>query len=159
MSPDNDETTASAVAFLTDALGAFPFKVTHVLTDRGSCLTADAFEDACERHGVQHRKTRPYTPKTNGMVERFNGRVQREVLGITLYSHADLEIVLRGFNAAYTGRRQRVLNGLSPEMVLRQRLEADPALANPTYRPPSPRLIKQALRIVEDAMEVSHPDS
>ena len=58
----DDETTASAVAFLTDALGAFPFKVTHVLTDRGSCFTADAFEAACERHGVQHRKTRPYTP-------------------------------------------------------------------------------------------------
>lgn len=35
------------------------------------------------------------------MVERFNGRVQREVLGTTVYSHADLEIVLRGFNAAY----------------------------------------------------------
>ncbi len=61
-------TTASAVAFLDEALGAFPFKVTHVLTDRSSCFTADAFEHACKRHGVQHRTTRPYTPKTNGMV-------------------------------------------------------------------------------------------
>ena len=156
---EDDETTASAVAFLTDALDAFPFRVTHVLTDRGSCFTADAFEAACERHGVQHRKTRPYTPKTNGMVERFNGRVQREVLGLMIYSHADLEIVLRGFNAAYNGRRQRVLEGLSPEMVLRQRLEAEPALANPTHRPPSPSLIKRALRIVADAKEVSHPDT
>jgi hypothetical protein len=95
----------------------------------------------------------------NGMVERFNGRVQREVLGIMIYSHADLEIVLRGFNAAYNGRRQRVLKGLSPEMVLRQRLEADPTLANPTYRPPSSSLIKRALRIVADAKEVSHPDT
>ncbi len=95
----------------------------------------------------------------NGMVERFNGRVQREVLGIMIYCHADLEIVLRGFNAAYNGRRQRVLKGLSPEMVLRQRLEADPTLANPTYRPPSSSLIKRALRIVADAKEVSHPDT
>lgn len=155
----DDETTASAVAFLTNALAAFPFQVTHVLTDRGSCFTADAFEAACARHGVRHRKTRPYRPKTNGMVERFNGRVQREVLGIMIYSHADLEIVLRGFNAAYNGRRQRVLNGLSPEMVLRQRLEANPALANPTYRLPSPSLFKRALRIVADAKEVSQPDS
>jgi hypothetical protein len=67
--------------------------------------------------------------------------------------------VLRGFNAAYNGRRQRVLKGLSPEMVLRQRLEAEPAIANPTYRPPSPSLIKRGLRIVADAKEVSHPDS
>lgn len=108
---------------------------------------------------MQHRKTRPYTPKTNGMVERFNGRVQREVLGITLYSHSDLEIVLRGFNAAYNSRRQRVLNGLSPKMVLRQRQEAEPALANPTYKPPNRTITKRALQVVADAKEVSHPDS
>jgi hypothetical protein len=48
------------------------------------------------------------------MVERFNGRVQREVLGIMIYSHADLEIVPRGFNAVYNGRRQRALEGPCP---------------------------------------------
>jgi transposase InsO family protein len=79
----DDETERSAVAFLTEAIRAFPFQVTHVLTDRGSCFTADGFEAACQKLGVEHRKTRPYTPRTNGMVERFNGRVQREVLGIT----------------------------------------------------------------------------
>ena len=51
--------------------------------------------------GVIHRTTRPYTPRTNGMVERFNGRVQREGLGLTLASHRDLETLLRGFNQAY----------------------------------------------------------
>jgi transposase len=35
----DDELTTSAVAFLKEALRAFPFKVTHVLTDRGSCFT------------------------------------------------------------------------------------------------------------------------
>ncbi len=155
----DDETTASAVAFLDEAITALPFQVTRVLTDRGCCFTADAFEHACDRHGVEHRKTRPYTPRTNGMVERFNGRVQREVLGITIYSHRDLETALRGFNAAYNGRRQRVLKGLSPTRVLRQRLDANPALANPTYKPPDPRVLRKALRIVADAKEVSHPDT
>jgi len=65
--------------------------------------------------------------------------------------------VLRGFNAAYNGLRQRVLEGLSPEMVLRQRPEAEPALANPTYRPPSSSLIKRAPRIVAEAKEVYDP--
>src|SRR5215207_9822348 len=93
----DDETTASAVAFLKEAVQAFPFQVTHILTDRGSCFTADGFEALCRKLGVEHRKTRPYTPKTNGMVERFNGRIQREVLGITVSSHRDLETLLRGF--------------------------------------------------------------
>jgi transposase InsO family protein len=155
----DDETTASAVAFLDEALSALPFRVTHVLTDRGSCFTADAFEHACERHGVQHRKTKPYTPKTNGMVERFNGRVQREVLGITLYSHQDLETVLAGFNRAYNGRRQRVLKGRSPDMVLRQRLKAKPELAKTITKPPDPDALPKALKVVAAAKEVSHPDT
>jgi transposase len=63
----DDETEASARAFLEEALAAFPFRVTHVLTDRGSCFTAEGFEKACRKLGVEHRKTRPYTPRTNGM--------------------------------------------------------------------------------------------
>src|SRR3954462_9348953 len=105
----DDETERSAVAFLNEAIRAFPFQVTHVLTNRSSCFTADGFEAACQKLGVEHRKTRPYTPKTNGMVERFNGRIQREVLGITVASHRDLETLLHGFNQAYNARRQRVL--------------------------------------------------
>lgn len=43
----DDETEASARAFLEEALAAFPFRITHVLTDRGSCFTAEGFEKAC----------------------------------------------------------------------------------------------------------------
>ncbi len=155
----DNETTASAVAFLEEALSALPFRVTHVLTDRGSCFTADAFEQACEQHGVMHRKTRPYTPRTNGMVERFNGRVQREVLGITIYSHRDLETVLSGFNVAYNSRRQRVLKGRSPDTVLRERLATKPELANKRAKPPDPDALPRALQVIADAKEVSHPDT
>jgi hypothetical protein len=129
-----------------------------VLTDRGSCFTADAFEQACEQHGVMHRKTRPYTPRTNGMVERFNGRVQREVLGITIYSHRDLETVLAGFNVAYNSRRQRVLKGRSPDTVLRERLATKPELANKRAKPPDPDALPRALQVIAGAKEVSHPD-
>ncbi|ACL59883.1 Integrase catalytic region [Methylobacterium nodulans ORS 2060] len=101
----DDETAASAVAFLEAALAALPFRVTHILTDRGSCFTSDNFEKSCRQHKIEHRTTRPYTPRTNGLVERFNGRVQREVLGITIYNHRALETVRAGFNTAYNGRR------------------------------------------------------
>jgi transposase InsO family protein len=156
----DDETEASAKAFLGEALAAFPFRITHILTDRGSCFTAEGFERLCRAFGVEHRKTRPYTPRTNGMAERFNGRVQREVLGITVGSHRDLERLLVGFNAAYNARRQRVLNGRSPEEVVREGLARDRNLANPDYRPPpDPCILPKALLVVERAKDVSHPDS
>jgi transposase InsO family protein len=155
-----DETAASAVAFLKEAVQAFPFTVTYVLTDRGSCFTADGFEAACREVAVQHRTTRPYTPKTNGMVERFNGRVQREVLGIAIHSHADLETLLKGFNRAYNARRQRVLGGISPDEAVRQRMKANPKLTSTPYEPPSdPCVLPKALLVVAAAKEVSHPDS
>jgi transposase InsO family protein len=156
----DDETEASARAFLAEAVRAFPFRVTRVLTDRGSCFTAEGFEQLCRKLGVEHRKTRPYTPRTNGMVERFNGRVQREVLGITVASHRDLERLLAGFNAAYNARRQRVLDGRSPDEVLRERLARDRSLANPGYHPPpDPCVLPKAMLVVERAKDVSHPDS
>jgi len=157
---EDDETEASARAFLAEALAAFPFRITHLLTDRGSCFTVEGFEEACRRHGVEHRKTRPYTPRTNGMAERFNGRVQREVLGITVAGHGDLERLLVGFNSAYNARRQRVLDGRSPEAVVRERLERDASLANPGYRPPpDPCVLPKAMLVIERAKDVSQPDT
>ena len=123
------------------------------------CFTADAFEAACRRHAIEHRKTRPYIPKTNGMVERFNGRVQREVLGIMIYSYQDLDILLAGFNVAYNVRRQRVLKGLSPEMVLHQRLKDKPALTRTAAKKADPAALDRALKVVAGAKEVSQPDS
>src|SRR3954447_16069766 len=148
----DDETEAAAEAFLEEALAAFLFRVTHVLTDRGSCFTAEGFERRCRELGVEHRKTKPYTPRTNGMAERFNGRVQREVLAITVAAPRDLERLLAGFNSAYNARRQRVLVGRSPEEVVRERLARDDGLANPDHRPLSDLCaLPRALSVVERA--------
>ena len=156
----DNETEASAGAFLKEALAVFPFRVTHLLTDRGSCFTADGFDKLCREVGIEHRKTRPYTPRTNGMAERFNGRVQREVLGITVGSHRDLERLLVGFNSAYNARRQRVLDGRSPEAVVRERLERDASLANLGHQPPfDPCVLPRAMLVIERANDVSPPDN
>jgi len=157
----DNETERSAIAFLREAAAAFPFRLTHVLTDNGSCFTP-AFEKACAQLGADYRHTRPRTPQTNGMVERFNGRIGSEVLGITIYSHRDLEQLLRGFNAAYNARRQRVLNGKTPDQVVAERLEARPQLNKPTPTPQGragPCDITKARLIADAAKEVSQPDS
>src|SRR4051794_37620532 len=94
------------------------------------------------------------------MVERFNGRISSEVLAITIYSHDQLEQLLRGFNAAYNARRQRVLEGQTPDQIVAERLTAKPALANakPSGRPGPCDIIKARL-IAESAKEVSQPDT
>src|SRR3954470_16095211 len=155
----DDETEKSAIAFLREAAAAFPFRLTHVLTDNGSCFTP-AFAQACVELGAEYRHTKPYTPQTNGRVERFNGRVSREVLGITIYSHRDLEQLLRGFNAAYNARRQRVLDGKTPNQVVAQRLKArcQLARAKPQGQAGADDIAKARL-IAQTAKEVSQPDN
>jgi transposase InsO family protein len=155
----DDETERSAIAFLREAAAAFPFRLTHVLTDNGSCFTP-AFAKACAELGAEYRHTRPYSPHTNGMVERFNGRVGSEVLGITIWSHQDLEQLLRGFNAAYNARRQRVLDGRTPDQLVAERLKLRRRLARgkPEGRA-GPADIARARRIAEAAKEISQPDS
>jgi transposase InsO family protein len=155
----DDETEKSAIAFLREAAAAFPFRLTHVLTDNGSCFTP-AFARVCAELGAEYRHTRPYSPHTNGMVERFNGRVGSEVLGITIWSHQQLEQLLRGFNAAYNARRQRVLGGKTPDQVVAERLKARRKLARakPEGRA-GPEDIAKARLIAEAAKEVSQPDT
>jgi transposase InsO family protein len=155
----DDETEKSAIAFLREAAAAFPFPLTHVLTDNGSCFTP-AFAQACVELGAEYRHTKPYTPQTNGMVERFNRRVSSEVLGITIYSHQNLEQLLRGFNAAYNARRQRVLDGKTPNQVVAERLQARHQLAHvKTHDRAGPDDIAKARIIVEAAKEVSQPNT
>lgn len=51
------ENSANAVAFLKASRKAFHFRITHVLTDRGFCFTADDFERACAK--LRSAITRP----------------------------------------------------------------------------------------------------
>ena len=155
----NNETEQSAIAFLREAAAAFPFQLTHVLTDNGSCFTP-AFAKACVELGAQYRHTKPRTTQDNGMVESLNGRIGSDVLGINIYSHRALEQVLRGFNAAYNARRQRVLDSKTPDQIVAERLKATPTLAKgqPQGRA-GPCDTTKARLITEAAKEVSQPDN
>jgi transposase InsO family protein len=155
----NDETERSAIEFLREAAAAFPFRITHVLTDNSSCFTP-RFARVCAELSAEYRHTRPRSPQTNGMVERFNGRVSSEGLDITIWSHTDLEDLLRGFNAAYNARRQRVLEGKTPDEVVAERLRKRRKLARgkPQGRA-GPADIAKARLVAEAAKEVSRPDT
>jgi transposase InsO family protein len=80
--PLADEKGDTAAAWWDRAVGFFAEYGIHViervLTDNGSCYRSRVWADALGRSGSRHRRTRPYTPKTNGKVERYNGTLIAE---------------------------------------------------------------------------------
>ena len=68
------ERKEDATAFLNSSLAWFRSHgvvVERVMTDNGSAYKSRMFGAACAKHDVAHKRTRPYTPKTNGKAERF----------------------------------------------------------------------------------------
>ena len=76
-----DEGKGSAIEFLDNAVAYYRSLGIHLkglLTDNGPAFLSKAFNSVCERHGIKHRYTRPYTPRTNGKAERFIQSALRE---------------------------------------------------------------------------------
>ncbi len=71
-----DERTATCARFLADAVAFFQthgVAIERVLTDNARAYTVGRpFQETMRRFGIQHRRTRPYRPQTNGKAERFN---------------------------------------------------------------------------------------
>ena len=104
---------ASATDFLRRLSLAAPMKIQTVLTDNGSQFTdrftsktrvpsgKHAFDQRCAELAIENRLCPPRHPQTNGMVERFNGRIS-ELIGQTRFkSSAELEATLKHYLATY----------------------------------------------------------
>ena len=82
-----DERKETAAAFWVHATAYFTelgIKVRKVLTDNGSCYRSHAFKEALG--DIEHRRTRPYRPQTNGKVERFHRTLADEWAYARLYT-------------------------------------------------------------------------
>lgn len=76
-----DETGWSACYALLEAVRYYRglgVRFTRVLTDNGACYKSKPFRRVCRRLGLKHKRTRPYTPRTNGKAERFIQTALRE---------------------------------------------------------------------------------
>ncbi len=76
-----DETAQSSASFLAEAVAYFQrfgIATRRVLTDNGPCFYAHHFAHACRDLGIAHKRTRIYTPRTNGKAERFIQTAIRE---------------------------------------------------------------------------------
>jgi transposase InsO family protein len=69
-----DESKTSAIAFLearVEHFAAQGVRFKRLLTDNGPADRSKLFNETCQALGIKHTYTRPYTPQTNGKVERF----------------------------------------------------------------------------------------
>jgi transposase InsO family protein len=76
-----DERAETCAAFLRRAvrwLRRQGIRTERVLTDNGGGYLSHAFRQTCTELAVNHRRTRPYRPETNGKAERFIQTMLRE---------------------------------------------------------------------------------
>jgi transposase InsO family protein len=76
-----DEKAATAVGFWRRArrfFESYGIEVERVLTDNGTTYRAHAFRQELVSQAVRHTYTRPYRPRTNGKVERYNRTLLNE---------------------------------------------------------------------------------
>jgi transposase InsO family protein len=86
-----NEKAVSATAFLQQAVDYFArlgISVRRVLTDNGSCFRSHHFAALCLHLLIKHRRTRFYTPRTNGKAERFIQTVIREWAYARIYQNS-----------------------------------------------------------------------
>jgi transposase InsO family protein len=82
----DDERKETAAAFWARANAWFAERgiaIRKVLTDNGSCYRSHAFAEVLG--DIEHRRTRPYRPQTNGKVERFHRTLADEWAYARLY--------------------------------------------------------------------------
>ena len=103
-----NKSSTNAVVFLKECKEYFPFYITHILTDNGLEFTDKwargkgfvsgnhKFDVECSEDNIEHRLTAPYTPQTNGMVERVNGTIKNAT--IKAEDYANIEDVKRELN-------------------------------------------------------------
>jgi transposase InsO family protein len=76
-----DERAVTTIGFFQRAVAWFAERGVHVrqvMSDNGSPYISDAWATWCATHRVEHIRTRPYRPRTNGKAERFIQTMLRE---------------------------------------------------------------------------------
>jgi transposase InsO family protein len=114
-----DQTERSSTHFLAAAVAWYEglgIGIRRVLTDNGPCYKANRFAHTCRQLNLKHRRTRPYTPRTNGKAERFiKTAINEWAYASTFQNSADRTASLPAWTHQYNWHRPHAsLNQLPP---------------------------------------------
>jgi len=136
------KTAANARRFLRDLERACPLRIRTVLTDNGKEFTdrlfglrkraatgQHEFDTLCAAFEIDHRLTPPKLPQTNGMVERFNGRIEEVLQSHHFRSGEELETTLHHYVWLYNQQLpQSALDSKTPLLAMKDWHKLKPEL-------------------------------
>jgi len=136
------KTAEEARSFLKNLIEKAPFVISRILTDNGKeftdrfCPTGERkptgnhlFDQECAEHSIEHRLIKPRNPQSNGMVERFNGRIKEVVQQTRFESASQLEESFIMYLHIYNlNIPQRNLGHLTPVEALEKWRKTHPEL-------------------------------
>ena len=129
-----NKTAENTEDFMDKCFEFFPFYISHILTDNGleftnrllvskkgdKCTKASKMDLKCQEYDIEHRLTAPFTPKTNGMVERVNGTIKTNTILKNQYQNPqEMNLELMKFLSFYNlyrrhGSLRKELNVKTP---------------------------------------------
>lgn len=144
----DNKTSESTDRFFDSCMKFFPFTITHILTDNGFeftnrltrskkgllCTKPSLLDIKCSQNNIDHRCTKPSTPKTNGMVERVNGTIKNNTILKYKYDNkVEMEKGLTEFLVFYNlhrrhGSLKKELNVKTPFEAVEKWFELKPEL-------------------------------
>jgi transposase InsO family protein len=141
-------TPAAARSFLANLQRHAKVRIHTLLTDNGREFTDrlfgtrakppsghHEFDQLCEALGIEHRLTRPRHPQTNGMVERFNGRLAEVLRTHRFRSGEELETTLKRYVWLYNEHLpQKALGHLPPIEAMKRWQHTHPQLFTSAVR-------------------------
>jgi len=135
------ETEYNASFFLENLIKKAPFKISKILTDNGTEFTdrfqkpdkspsgTHLFDVTCQENDIEHRLIKPYSPQTNGMVERFNGRISEVFQQTRFTSASELKETILKYLRLYNHHiPQSSLGYLTPVQALKKWQQSYPHL-------------------------------
>ncbi len=111
----DNKTRETSKMFLQNVITFYPYAINYILTDNGIEFSYNQlpkeqrpkkklhpFDEVCARYKIQHRTIRFRHPWTNGMIERFNGKIKDKVFRRYLFDNiADVKKKLTTFINEY----------------------------------------------------------
>ena len=110
-----DDTTSLTIASAVFRGWICTFGVPEIIVSDGGPQLKDVFKEVCRLLGIEKRRTTPYHPESNGVVERMHGTM-KNIINTALVRYKDWEAALPlaelVFHTAINDR------GVSPAMIM-----------------------------------------